>query len=337
DDIGSEINIFDTTTNAFVYRYVDMGRDFSQLVVPGQVVDLKDHTTAQRLIRGSGPEQMFVRNNLLFVSMLHSDKVEVFKINPNPTDVSGVLTQAGFDYTGGITPEGLEVSPDGKTVYVANLQTEDVSFLGVDTAGKLTRQGYTAVGVTGQTPDPTKGVGNGSNLFATDEEVGLRWFFSSAYADDAPIQGKTTTGFDAQKSCGFCHWDGRQDGCQWNVAANALGGVKVCPQNKDISDNWPEWYEGLNNDFMAYASACNGEVLGGERDPIALFPQTDQKERFIARDNYTLAKTEENSRAIGRTELKGDAKKVGYHRMAYLQILWSQNETRRLPNPLAQI
>ncbi|MBA3543370.1 MAG: beta-propeller fold lactonase family protein, partial [Chthoniobacterales bacterium] len=234
DDIGSEINIFDTTTNQFVYRYVDMGRDFSQLVVPGEVVDLQDHVAAQRLIRGSGPEQMFVRNDLLFVSMLHSDKVEVFRINQAPADVSGVLTQAGFEFTGGITPEGVEVSPDGRTVYIANLQTEDISFLGTDANGSLTRQGYLTVGVTGNTPDPTKG-GNGSNLFATDEEVGLRWFFSSAYADDPPIPGKTTTGFDAQKSCGFCHWDGRQDGCQWNVAANALGGVKVCPQNKDIS------------------------------------------------------------------------------------------------------
>ena len=36
DDIGSEINVFDTTTNHFVYRYVDMGRDFSQLVMPGE-------------------------------------------------------------------------------------------------------------------------------------------------------------------------------------------------------------------------------------------------------------------------------------------------------------
>ena len=335
DDIGSEINIFDTTTNAFVYRYVDMGRDFSQLVVPGEVVDLQDHVAAQRLIRGSGPEQMFVRNNLLFVTMLHSDKVEVFKINQAPTDVSKVLTKAGFDFTGGITPEGVEVSPDGKTVYVANLQTEDVSFLGVDTNGKLTRQGYLAVGVTNTTPDPTKG-SNGSNLFATDEEVGLRWFFSSAYADDPPIPGKTTTGFDAQKSCGFCHWEGRQDGCQWNVAANAIGGVKVCPQNKDISDNWPEWYEGLNNDFLAYASACNGEVLGGERDPIALFPQPDQEDRFHAREEYVLQKTEENSKAIGRPDLSGNAFKVGYYDMAYLQILWSQNETRLFPNALGQ-
>ncbi|MEO5753655.1 MAG: YncE family protein, partial [Chthoniobacterales bacterium] len=161
DDIGSELNIFDTSTNQFVYRYVDMGRDFSQLVIPGEVVDPQDHTAAQRLIRGSGPEQMFVRNNLLFVTMLHSDKVEVFKINPTTTDVSKVLTQAGFEFTGGITPEGVEVSPDGKTVYVANLQTEDVSFLSADVNGKLTRQGYLAVGVTGNTPDPVKG-GNGS-------------------------------------------------------------------------------------------------------------------------------------------------------------------------------
>ncbi|MEO7167290.1 MAG: YncE family protein [Spartobacteria bacterium] len=335
DDIGSEINIFDTTTNQFVYRYVDMGRDYSQLVVPGEVVDLQDHTAAQRLIRGSGPEQMFVRNNLLFVTMLHSDKVEVFKISQTPYDVSGVLTPAGFDFTGGITPEGVEVSPDGRTVYVANMQTEDISFLGTDVSGSLTRQGYLAVGVTAKTPDPTKS-GNGANLFATDEEVGLRWFFSSSYADDPPLLGRTLTGFDPQKSCGFCHWDGRQDGCQWNVAANAIGGVKVCPQNKDISDNWPEWYEGLNNDFLAYASACNGEVLGGERDPIVLFPQPSQKDRFLAREAYVLQKTEENSTAIGRSDLSGSAFKVGYYDMSYLQILWSQNETRLFPNPLAQ-
>jgi hypothetical protein len=46
DDIGSEFNIFDITTNEFVYRYVVMGRDCSQLVIPGDVVDLQDHTAA---------------------------------------------------------------------------------------------------------------------------------------------------------------------------------------------------------------------------------------------------------------------------------------------------
>jgi DNA-binding beta-propeller fold protein YncE len=323
DDIGSELNIFDTTTNLFVFRYVDEGRDISQLVTPGQYVDLHDHADAQKIIKGSGPEQMTIKGNMLFVSMAHTDNVQAFRINLNASDPSQLLTPTGIELTSGITPQGVEVSPDGKTIYVANFQTEDISFLSVDSSGALSRGGYLAVGVTPVTPDPTTGH-NGANLFATDEESGLRWFYSSAYSDDG------------QKSCGFCHWDGRQDGCQWNVAANAVGGTKVCPQNKDISDNWPEWYEGLNNDFMAYASACNGEVLLGERNPTPLFPQADPVDRFHAREDYVLQKTEQNSRAIGRPDLSGKAFKVGYYDMAYLQILWSQNETRRFPNPLEQ-
>jgi hypothetical protein len=259
----------------------------------------------------------------LFVTMANSEKVQAFRINQNASDPSQLLTPLDIEFTGGITPQGVEASPDGRTIYVANLQTEDVSFLAVDANGNLQRQGFLPVGVTPSTPDPEKG-SNGQGLFATDEEKGLRWFFSSAYSDDG------------HKSCGFCHWDGRHDGCQWNVAANAVGGVKVCPQNKDISDNWPEWYEGLNNDFMAYASACNGEVLLGERAPTPLFPQANQVDRMKAREEFVLQKTEENSRAIGRSDLSGKAFKVGYFDMAYLQILWSQNERRLLPNPLAQ-
>jgi DNA-binding beta-propeller fold protein YncE len=323
DDTGSELNVFDTTTNLFVYRYVDEGRDISQLVTPGQYADLHDHADAQKIIKGSGPEQVFVRGDMLFVTYANSEQVQAFRLNANASDPSQILSPLSVQYTGGVTPQGVEVSPDGKTVYVANFQTEDVSFLGVDQQGNLTRQAYLPVGVTPSTPDPTTG-GHGQKLFATDEEVGLRWFFSSAYSDDG------------QKSCGFCHWDGRQDGCQWNVAANAVGGTKVCPQNKDISDNWPEWYEGLNNDFMAYASACNGEVLLGERNPTPLFPQQNQVDRLKAREDYVLAKTEENSRNIGRPDLSGRAFKVGYYDLSYLQILWSQNEVRRLPSPLGQ-
>ncbi|MDT7605265.1 MAG: hypothetical protein QOF61_3262, partial [Acidobacteriota bacterium] len=323
DDIGSEINVFDTATNSFVFRYVDEGRDISQLVTPGQFVDLHDHAAAQKIIKGSGPEQMVIKNNILFVTHAHQEQVEAFRINPNASDPSQLLTEINIEFTGGITPQGVEVAPDGSRIYVANMQTEDVSFLNVGADGRLSRAGFLAVGVTPSTPDPTTG-GHGQNLFATDEEAGLRWFFSDAYSDDG------------QKSCGFCHWQAQQDGCQWNVAANAVGGVKVCPQNKDISDNWPEWYEGLNNDFMAYASACNGEVLLGERTPTPLFPQADPVDRFHAREDFVLRKTEENSKAIGRNDLSGRAFKVGYYDLAYLQILWSQNETRQLPNPLNQ-
>jgi DNA-binding beta-propeller fold protein YncE len=322
DDIGSELNVFDTASGQFVYRYVDVGRDDSMLVTPGQIVDLHDHAAGQKVIRGSGPEQMFVRNNLLFVSMLHSDKIEVFRVNQSPADPSGILSSVGFEYTGGITPQGVAVSPDGRTVYVANMQTEDVSFLTASAAGALTRAGYVPVGVTPLTPDPTTG-GSGAGLFATDEEVGLRWFFTSSYADDG------------QKSCGNCHWQSRHDGSQWNVGANAVGGVKAVPQNKDLSDNWPQWFEGLNNDMTAYASACNGELIQAER-VTALFRQASLEDRLRARDDFVKQATAQNSSAIGRPELRGKAFNIGYYDMAFLQILWTQNEVRRLPNPLAQ-
>jgi DNA-binding beta-propeller fold protein YncE len=61
DDLGSELNIFETSTNRFVQRYVDFERDQSMLAVPGEVVDLADYTPDQEIIRGSGPEQIAVR------------------------------------------------------------------------------------------------------------------------------------------------------------------------------------------------------------------------------------------------------------------------------------
>ena len=322
DDIGTELNVFDTASNRFVFRYVDFERNKSMLAVPGQIVDLGDFAPTQQIIRGSGAEQIAVRGDLLFVSQLHSDKIEVFRINQAPADPSQILTHLGIEFTGGITPQGLAVSPDGQTVFVANMQTEDLSFLAVGPDGRLTRQGRVAVGVTGDTPDPVKG-GNGQNLFATHEEVGLRWLFTQSYSDDG------------QKSCGHCHWQSRHDGGNWNVGANAIGGPKVCPQNKDISDNWPEWYEGLSSDMNSYASSCNGELVVAERR-TALFPQAALADRLRARDEYVRRKTEENSRAIGRDDLSGDAFSIGFYDMAFNQILWSQNETRLMPNPLRQ-
>jgi len=323
DDLGTELNVFDTATNHFVFRYVDFQRNLSMLAQPGQTVDLHDFTAAQTIIQGSGAEQMTVRGDLLFVSQLHSDKVEVFRVNQNPgNDPSKILTELGMEFTGGITPQGIVASPDGQTIYVANMQTEDVSFLAVGADGTLTRQGHLAVGVTDSTPDPVKG-GHGDHLFATHEEVGLRWLFTQSYSDDG------------QKSCGHCHWQSRHDGNQWNVGGNAIGGPKAVPQNKDISDNWPEWFEGLSSDMNSYASSCNGELVVAER-LTALFPQPDLAARLQARDAFVKQKTAENSRAINRPELSGDAFSIGFYDMAFRQILWSQNETRLMPNPLRQ-
>ncbi len=68
-----------------------------------------------------------------------------------------------------------------------------------------------------------------------------------------------------------------------------------------------------------------------------MFPQDNLQDRLRARDAFVLQKTEENSSAIWvAKDLNGKAFKVGYYDMAFLQILWSQNETRRMPNPLTQ-
>src|SRR3954470_1621194 len=284
DDIGTELNVFDTATNKFVYRYVDFERNKSLLVTPGQVVDLGDFVPGQLIIRGSGAEQMTVHGNLLFVSQLHSDQIEVFRINQDGADPSKILTELGMQFTGGITPQGLAVSPDGQTLFVANMQTEDISFLGINPDGSLVRQGVLPVGVTDSTPDPVKG-GNGDHLFATHKEVGLRWLFTQSYSDDG------------QKSCGHCHWQSRHDGNQWNVGGNAIGGPKAVPQNKDLSDNWPQWFEGLLNNMSAYASSCNGELVNGERQ-TAVFPQATLAARLQARDAFVQQTTAANSRAI---------------------------------------
>jgi hypothetical protein len=84
-----------------------------------------------------------------------------------------------------------------------------------------------------------------------------------------------------------------------------------------------------------YASTCNGELNQAERR-TALFPQATLAERLQARDAFVRQKTAENSTAIGRPDLSGDAFSIGFYEMAFKQILWTQNETRLMPNPLTQ-
>jgi hypothetical protein len=124
------------------------------------------------------------------------------------------------DFTGGITPKEWK-SPDGKSVYVANLETEDISFLGVDKNGKLARQGFLAVGVTNNTPDPARAAWAPTCLHRRrSRPVGSSL---PAYADDPPIPGKTTVGFDAQSPAASA--TGWPSGWrQWNVATARLAG-----------------------------------------------------------------------------------------------------------------
>ncbi len=140
DDLGSELKIFDTTNDSFVFRYVDVGRNKSLLAVEGQVVDLGDWTPAQTIVRGSGPEQIFVRGNFLFVAHMHSDNVEVFRIDAAASNLRLSDADGHRVYRRHYARRYRRVSR-WSHVFVTNRQTEDVSFLSVDGNGGLHAMG----------------------------------------------------------------------------------------------------------------------------------------------------------------------------------------------------
>ena len=96
DDLGSELNVFDTTTNrSCTGTSISSATDRSSRC-PARWSILATTCPAQEIIRGSGPEQIFVKGDLLFVSQLHSDKIEVFRINQTPAEPSQILTHIGL-------------------------------------------------------------------------------------------------------------------------------------------------------------------------------------------------------------------------------------------------
>jgi hypothetical protein len=158
-----------------------------------------------------GEDLVFNANGTrLYLTDRFLNQVRAFRINPGPTVTQLAAIPTGETDLDRANPRDLAISADGTTLYALTRA--------------LSRLGYLPVGVTDKTPDPTNG-GNGTRLFATHEEIGLRWLTQS-YSEDG------------QKSCGHCHWQSRHDGGRWNVGGNAIGGPKISPQNKDTSDNW---------------------------------------------------------------------------------------------------
>ncbi len=290
DDLGSELNVFDTATNQFVFRYVDFERDQSMLAVPGQLVDLADHAAAQEIIRGSGPEQLFVSGNLLFVSQLHSDKVEVFLINQNPASPSRHPDRARArvhrrHHAAG--PRRLAGRPHrlrrqhadrGRVVPRRRRQrrTQPPGF-----PDRRRHRQHARSDQGRQRPEPVRDARRDRTALAVHRSRTP----TTARSRAAIATGRAATTAGSGTS-----------------AATRSAARRSAPQNKDTSDNWPEWFEGLSSDMNSYLSSCNGELVGAER-PTALFPQPALADRLRAREEFVLRKTEENSRAIGRPEL----------------------------------
>ncbi|GIH15066.1 bifunctional YncE family protein/alkaline phosphatase family protein [Rugosimonospora africana] len=127
------------------------------------VLDAATLGTKATLTVGSHPTAM-TRNPVtkdLYIAVTDTDKVAV--IGPNATTVSRYLDLA--PYRGapvGTSPEGLDVSPDGRTIYVANAGNNDVAVVDAATG---TVDGLIP---TGWYPTTVTVAGNGGSLLVTN-------------------------------------------------------------------------------------------------------------------------------------------------------------------------
>ena len=188
----------------------------------------------------------------------------------------GILTHLGFEFTGGITPQGLAVSPDGRTVYVANMQTEDVSFLGVERQRRADAPGLPA--------------GRRDRQHARSRPKAATARTCSPRTRRSACAGcsRSRTRTMDRSRAGIATGRAATTAASGTSAPTRSAGRRSRPQNKDTSDNWPEWFEGLSNDMNSYASSCNGELINAER-PTALFPQAVARDRLRARDEFVAA------------------------------------------------
>ena len=73
---------------------------------------------------------------------------------------------------------------------------------------------------------------------------------------------------------------------------------KAVPQNKDLSDNWPEWFEGLQQQHERRTRRRATASWSTPSAQTALFPQATLTERLAARDAFVQqTRPRENSRS----------------------------------------
>ncbi len=121
----------------------------------------------------------------------------------------------------GNNPRGIQLSPDGALLYVANRLDDTISI--IDTAHAV---------VTGS-------IALGADLPLTAERRGERLFYSSAYA------------YGHQFGCATCHLDSTFDGLNWDLEPDGFG--KDIVDNRmleDIKDTAPYKWNGGNPDLQ---------------------------------------------------------------------------------------
>jgi len=137
----------------------------------------------------------------------------------NDLSVSGGYVLARIPV--GRNPRGIALSPDGRTLYVANRLDDSVSV--IDTNARK---------VTGS-------IALGGDQTLTRERRGERLFYSSKYA------------FQGQFGCASCHLDSTIDGIAWDLEPDGFG--KDIVDNRaleDVGDTAPYKWNGGNPDLQ---------------------------------------------------------------------------------------
>jgi YVTN family beta-propeller protein len=180
NNLGSSVGIFDTASKtlkatvpvgSFPYT-TQLSRDGKQVFVSnwGDATISVIDTAAQRVTAtipvGNHPTAMTLgAGDLLFVSDSNSDAISV--IHVSQLKETRRISLGPYDHAQlSTTPEGLALSPDNKTLYVADAGADEIAVVGLDDSGEPT-------GVRGRIPTawyPTSVVvsSDGKTLFVTN-------------------------------------------------------------------------------------------------------------------------------------------------------------------------
>jgi YVTN family beta-propeller protein len=167
-----------------------------------------------------------------YLSASGSDEVAILDLNrviaaarsPRHNDLINDLSVSGSYVLAhvpvGRNPRGIALSPDGRTLYVANRLDDTVSVIDT-TARKVT--GTIALG--------------GAEIL-TRERRGERLFYSSKYA------------FQGQFGCASCHLDSTIDGLHWDLEPDGFGQDIVDNRAlEDVGETPPYKWNGSNPDL----------------------------------------------------------------------------------------
>jgi YVTN family beta-propeller protein len=209
---GNSLAVFGDGIEGVVQLPLDQIDTFSSL--PFGVAISPDQTRAY--VSASGSNEILILDFAKLVAAARSPKAARLA-NDLSASALYVVARVGV----GHNPRSIQVSPDGKVLYVANRLDDTISI--VDTA-------RAAVTATIPLGDP---------IPFTPERRGERLFYSSMYS------------FGHQFGCANCHLDSTFDGLSWDLEPDGFG-IDIVDNRalEEIKDTAPYKWNGSNPDLQ---------------------------------------------------------------------------------------